>query len=73
MAASQGKTTQVKVVVADPEEEEFTVTFSDNKEYTTVASYNEADGVTYENGTFNVPEGEQLEATFAITTMWAVV
>ena len=67
VAASQGKTTQVKVVVADPEEEEFTVTFSDNKEYTTVASYNEADGVTYENGTFNVPEGEQLEATFAIT------
>ena len=66
VAANQGETTKVTLNVADAEEEAFTVAFSDNKGYTTVQSYNEADGVSYSGGTFSVPEGVQLEAVLSI-------
>ncbi len=67
VAASQGETTKVALNVADAEDEAFTVEFNDNKGYTTVDSYNEADGVSYENGAFSVPEGKQLKAVLNIT------
>ncbi len=67
VAAKQGDSTRVKVSVSDDEYDAFTVSFADNKDYTSVLSYNEGDGVTYEDGTFSVPEGAQLEATLAIT------
>ncbi len=67
VAASQGDSTRVTVSVADEEDEAFTVSFADSKDYTSVVAYNEEDGVSYDNGTFSVPEGVQLEATLAVT------
>ena len=66
VAAKQGETTKVVLNVADAEDEAFTVAFDDNKGYTSVAAYNEADGVSYADGMFSVPEGKQLEATLSI-------
>ena len=66
VAAKQGDATKVKLSVAELENEAFTVAFDDNKGYTTVAEFNEADGVSYENGMFSVPEGAQLDATLNI-------
>ena len=66
VAASQGENTNVELNVSEPEDEAFSVSFEDSKAYTTVASYNEADGVTFENGVFSVPAGKQLQATLNV-------
>ena len=66
VAANQGESTNVELNVSDPEDEAFSVSFEDSKAYTTVASYNEADGVTLENGVFSVPAGKQLQATLNV-------
>lgn len=65
--AAQGKSTNVAVNVTEPENEAFTVSFADQKDYTSVAQYNEEDGVSYADGTFTVPAGQQLKAQLAIT------
>ena len=66
VAANQGESTNVELNVSEPEDEAFSVSFEDSKAYTTVASYNEADGVTFENGVFSVPAGKQLQATLNV-------
>ena len=66
VAANQGESTKIAFNVADAENEAFSVSFEDSKSYTSVESYNEADGVTFENGVFGVPEGKQLKATLNI-------
>lgn len=66
VAANQGENTNVELNVSEPEDEAFSVSFEDSKAYTTVASYNEADGVTFENGVFSVPAGKQLQATLNV-------
>ncbi len=66
VAASQGENTQVAVSVSEPEDEAFTLSFADAKGYTSVAGYNEADGVTFSDGVFSVPAGKQLQATLVV-------
>ena len=66
VAASQGKHTKVEVSAEDPENEAFSLSFNDEKGYTSVAEFNAADGVAYENGVFSVPAGKQLKATLNI-------
>ena len=66
VATNQGDDTKVAISASEPEGEAFTLSYVDAKGYTSVASYNEADGVTLADGVFSVPAGKQLKATLQV-------